>query len=407
MQIANDVTEAVRAIPRCANSAVWIAYSGGLDSTVLLHASLTVLSNPHCKAIHVDHGINPKTEEWAEHCQEVCDRWGVSLDIERVRLARGNVELQARIARYQQFERRLQSNDLAVTAHHADDVAESQLWQFLTGRSVVGIASKKVLGKGHVVRPFLHLTKQHLRDYAEKHSLSWIEDPSNADIALDRNWIRHRLLPIIEQRFPDVRTRLSEWSPSRLPEVQKGPLELANTPIDAGHVRAWLLAHGSNPPNTAIDEIIRQSQARPDSSPIVQISDQRQVRRYRGRLYLVTFFPPFDPREAATGVDMELSNGSLTWTESSRGLSPNQTFELRNRSHFASTKLTMRINAMSKSISSLFQEKGIAPWLRDGWPILMKSERVVCVPGIALADETRDSSNKGQACIPIWNPKTD
>ena len=407
MQIANDVTEAVRAIPRCANSAVWIAYSGGLDSTVLLHASLSVLAKSYCKAIHVDHGINPKSEEWAEHCQEVCEHWGVSLDIERVRLARGNVELQARMARYQQFERRLQSEDLVITAHHADDFAESQLWQFLTGRSVVGIASKKVLGKGHVVRPFLHLTKQHLRDYAEKHSLSWIEDPSNADIALDRNWIRHRLLPIIKQRFPDVKSRLSEWTPSRLPEIQKGPFELANTPIDARHVRAWLLAHGSNPPNTTIDEIIRQSQARPDASPVVQISDQRDVRRYRGNLYLVTLFPPFDPQDAESGEDMELSNGSLTWTESSRGFLPNRTFELRNRSHLATTKLTMRINAMSKSISSLFKEKGIAPWLRDGWPILMQRERVVCIPGIAFADESRDGANNGQACIPSWKPKTD
>lgn len=403
--MAVDVTESVRSIPRCADSVVWIAYSGGLDSSVLLHASIEGLAHSHFKAIHVDHGINPMSDKWAEHCQEVCDRWGVSLETERVHLAEGNVELQSRLARYEQFERRLNDNDLVLTAHHADDVAETQLWQFLTGRAVVGIATKKVLGKGYVVRPFLQLTKQHLRNYAEKHSLSWIEDPSNADTSFDRNWIRHQMLPEIEQRFPDVRKQLTELAPSHLPLLQKGPLDLKRTRVDASHIRAWLLAHGVNPPSSAIDEVIRQSNARPDSSPVVQVSDERQVRRYRGSLYLVTLFPVFDPQEVTSGQDMKLSNGCLTWFRRSRGIAQGQTLQLRSRSNSAATKPVIRINSISKSLSSLFQENGVAPWLRDGWPILMKNERIVCIPGIAVSDDIRESETSEPAYVPTWKPK--
>ena len=406
MQIGVDVTESIRTIPHCPDSAIWIAFSGGLDSTVLLHACIEEFSASLCRAIHVDHGISPNSNEWAVHCQELCNKWNVPLDVERVILSRGNVELQARLARYHQFERRLRVNDLVLTAHHADDVAETQLWQFLTGRAVVGIASKKVLGKGHVARPFLQLTKQQLRKYAEEHSLSWIEDPSNTDTALDRNWIRHQLLPDIEQRFPDVKKRLAELAPANLPQAQRGPLDLSSTQIDARHVRAWLLVHGLNPPGSVVEEIIRQSHSRPDSSPIVQVSDEQQVRRYRERLHLVMLLPAFVAQEATSGQDLNLSNGCLSWNRCSRGIPQNQTFQLRNRAHFEATKIAIRINTMSKSLSSLFQENGIAPWLRDGWPILVKNERVVCIPGIAVADEVRDSSTTVPTYIPTWKPKT-
>ena len=407
MQSSVEITESIREIPIQADSVVWIAYSGGLDSTVLLHSCKEVHGTSICNAVHIDHGIQSVSHEWADQCRTICEEWGVSLDVENVKLAPGNLELQSRLARYEQFERRLNSGDLVLTAHHADDVAETRLWQFLTGRAVVGIADKKVLGMGHVVRPFLDLSKQQLKAYAERHSLTWIEDPSNTDTDLDRNWIRHRLLPEIEQRFPDARTRLAELAPTHLPSVQKGPLDLLGRELDARHVRGWLLAHGVNPPGSVVEEIIRQAHARPDSSPKVEVADAQTVRRYRGSLYLVTHHPEYVPQEAKAGINLELSNGCVTWSLSSQGLQRGETFNLSNRAHLPGTKLTIRVNGVSKSLSSLFQEYGVAPWLRDGWPVLLRSEKVVCIPGIAMADEFRDSSAKEQSYAPTWSPKTD
>lgn len=407
MQTAVEIADSIRAIPLRPDSVVWIAYSGGLDSTVLLHACIEVLGNSICKAVHIDHGIQPESHEWAEYCREVCDEWGVSLEIERVDLASGNLELQARMARYEQFERRLNHNDLVLTAHHADDVAETQLWQFLTGRAIVGIASKKVLGKGHVVRPFLHVAKQQLKHHAENHSLTWIEDPSNADTALDRNWIRHRILPALEQRFPGIRERLSALAPSHLPQVRRGPFDLSRLDLDVRHVRGWLLAHGVNPPGSTVEEIIRQAHARADASPEIEVSDARTVRRFRENLYLVTHYSDFAPQVTTPGYDLELSNGYLTWEMCENGLQRGESYELSNRAHLAKSKLAIRVNQLSKSLSSLFQEYGVAPWLRDGWPVLMKNEEVVCVPGLAIADEFKHSSTKGQSYAPTWNPKTE
>lgn len=405
MQPDHPVIESIRTLPLQAESVIWVAFSGGLDSTVLLHACVRELSASCCKAIHINHGIDSNSNDWAQHCREVCDEWGVTLDIEAAELSHGNVELQARLARYRQFECRLKRKDIVVTAHHADDVAETRLWQFLTGRAVVGIAEQKTLGRGHAIRPFLHLYKHQLRSYGEAHSLSWIEDPSNADTTFDRNWIRHRLLPDIEQRFPDVRVRLAELAPPNLPQIEKGPLDLSNTRIDEALVRAWLLEYGVNPPNSAVKEIVRQSSARLDSSPMVEVTPEETVRRYRDSLYLVTTFPVADPHEIVSGQDMEFINGYLNWETSERGFVSGLTLELRNRTHSKSQRLAIRANGMSKSLTSLFQENGVAPWLRDGWPILMKQERVVCIPGIAIADEVRNSSKNELLSIPIWKPK--
>ena len=407
MQTPVEIADSIRAIPLHPDSAVWIAYSGGLDSTVLLHACIEVLGTSICKAVHIDHGVLSESHEWAEHCREVCDDWGVTLELEKVELAPGNLELQARLARYEQFERRLNQGDLVVTAHHADDVAETQLWQLLTGRAIVGIASKKVLGKGHVVRPFLHVTKQQLKHHAENHSLTWIEDPSNADTSLDRNWIRHRILPVLEQRFPGIRERLAELAPSNLPQVQKGPFDLSRSELDVRHVRGWLLAHGVNPPGSTVEEIVRQAHARADASPEIAVSDEKTVRRYRDSLYLVSHFSNFAPQVTTPGHDLELSNGNLTWEMCESGLQRGESYELSNRAHLSKTKLAIRVNQLTKSLSSLFQENGVAPWLRDGWPVIVKNEEVVCIPGLAIADGYKCSSAKGQSFAPKWNPKTD
>lgn len=405
MEAYTDVTESVRAIARREDSVLWIGFSGGLDSTVLLHACIEEFGNSCCKAIHVDHGINPNSSNWAEHCRKLCDEWGITLHIEKIELKSGNVELQGRLARYQQFESRLGSQDLALTAHHADDDTESRLWQLLTGRAIVGISSRRVLGKGHVERPFLQLTKDQLRGYAENFALSWIEDPSNVDTTLDRNWIRHRILPAIKERFPDVKARLDELTPSILPHVPRGPFDLSCSCIDARHIRAWLLSYGVNPPSSIVEEVIRQSGAREDSSPMVPVSSHQSARRYRKSLYLVTDHLVFDQQEVITGRELNMSNGCLTWSRRKQGLTPIPTFLMSNRTHHGTSKLVIRHNGLSKSLTSLFQECGVAPWLRDGWPILVKNESIACIPGIAIGDEFRAWSESTPTYYPVWTPR--
>lgn len=407
MSVKDAVCEAVAAISVATTSRVYVAYSGGLDSTALLHACLEVHGRQRCRAIHVDHGINPSSEDWSNRCAEVCLSLGIELEIVRVSLDEGNVEMQARLQRYDQFRRRLTLGDVVATAHHSDDVVESLLWQLLTGRARVGIASSKPLGDGQVVRPFLDLSKQQLADYVASYGLPWISDPSNNDTGLDRNWIRHVLLPLVERKFPGAGKRIRELERPRLPDSTKVPLEVGSMGVSTDEVRAWLLMYGVTPTTATVNEIVRQSSARRDSQPNIRVSSSKTVRRYRERLYVVSETKPFAPRQVRPGEDVQFSNGILTWRKKDRGFASTRVLLASNRQHASGVSMSIQVDSMTKKLSSLFQEEGVAPWLRDGWPMLFEEDHIVCVPGVADADRALEARGEQDVFVPSWQPLQD
>jgi tRNA(Ile)-lysidine synthase len=178
----------------CANTC-WVAFSGGMDSTVLLTALVegrVDLPFP-LKAVHVDHGLQPASSDWSAHCADVCHSLGIPLSCLRVdaRPRRGeSPEAAARAARYAAMEKLMGDGDLLLTAHHRDDQAETVLLQLLRAAGVAGLAAMPALkrfGAGWHGRPLLDLPRSALQRWAEAHSLKWIEDPSNALIDADRN----------------------------------------------------------------------------------------------------------------------------------------------------------------------------------------------------------------------------
>lgn len=407
MSTKDAVCEAVAAIAVAKTARFYIAYSGGVDSTTLLHACLEVHGRQRCRAIHVDHGIDPSSEEWSNRCAEVCKNLGVELEIVRVSLGAGNVEMQARLQRYEQFRCRLRQGEVVATAHHCDDVVETLLWQMLTGRARVGIASTKPLGEGQVVRPFLDLSKQQLTEYAESHGLPWISDPSNNDISLDRNWIRHVLLPLLERKFPGAGKHLRELEQPRLPDSEKEPLEIGSLGVSTDEVRAWLLMYGVTPSSATVNEIVRQSSARRDSQPNIRVSSSKTVRRYREHLYVVTETEAFAPRQVRPGDDVQLPSGVLTWRRRDIGFASTRVLLVSNRLHTPGVSMSIQADNMTKKLSSLFQEKGVAPWLRDGWPLLFEGDRIVCVPGVADADRALEANGEQDVFVPFWQPLQD
>ncbi|MCY4143178.1 MAG: tRNA lysidine(34) synthetase TilS [Gammaproteobacteria bacterium] len=407
MSTKDAVWEALSAVDVSPASRFWIAYSGGIDSTALLHASLEVYGRHRCRAIHVNHGIHPDSGDWARHCSNVCRDLGVKLEVERVSLDPGNVEMKARLQRYEEYLRYLSQGDIVATAHHSDDVVESLIWQILTGRAPVGIAATKPLGEGRVVRPFLGLSKVHLADYVERNELPWVADPSNKDTSLDRNWIRHTLIPLLEARFPDAGTRIKHLQQPSLPKFSKGPLKLGSARITADELRAWLLAYGVTPTTATIEEIARQSRARRDSQPNIRVSRSQSVRRYRDRLHIVSAFEEFVPKCVRPGESLRFPNGTLAWEKSDQGLASTKCFLVSNRRHLTGVELSIRTDNMTKKLSSLFQEHRVAPWLRDGWPLIIESERIVCVPGVATVEGALSASSEHDTFVPRWQPMQD
>lgn len=188
-----------------------VGFSGGLDSTVLLH----ILANnpernqcPPVRAIHVYHGLQVVAQEWPAHCQRVCDAVNVPLQVVSVKVATtASLEGAAREARYAAFAEYLVKNDVLLLAQHQDDQAETLLFRLLRGGGLVGlqgIPEQRTLGQTQLFRPLLGISRAQLEAYAHEHGLRWVTDPSNADDAYDRNYLRLHVMPRLQQRWPSM-----------------------------------------------------------------------------------------------------------------------------------------------------------------------------------------------------------
>ncbi|MFK0311322.1 tRNA lysidine(34) synthetase TilS [Pseudomonas sp. NPDC090233] len=193
-----------------------IAFSGGLDSTVLLHLladHARTHATPPLHAIHIHHGLQPAADTWPEHCKAVCERLGIKLTIIRVQIAPGaSLEQAARNARYSAFQESLSSGDVLFTGQHRDDQAETLLFRLLRGAGLRGLTAMPVqrpLGQGILARPLLNVSRAQLHNYAQAHGLSWIEDPSNTDTAFARNFLRGEVFPLLQQRWPQASQNLA------------------------------------------------------------------------------------------------------------------------------------------------------------------------------------------------------
>jgi len=194
-----------------------IGFSGGLDSSVLLHrlAHAPTLRPRTISALHVHHGLHPNADLWQQHCRKVCAQWQVALDCIRVEVPRhsGNgLEAAAREARHAAFAQALPTGGILVLAHHQDDQAETVLLRALRGSGVDGLAAMRPwrgFAGGWLWRPLLSLSRAQLLDYAHSHGLRWIEDPSNTDPGFDRNYLRHKVIPQLTTRWPQAAARLA------------------------------------------------------------------------------------------------------------------------------------------------------------------------------------------------------
>lgn len=192
---------------------VWVGFSGGVDSHVLLHALVSQLS-PEQKqtlaAIHIHHGLSENADDWLVHCQSVCESLEVRFVAEHVQLeTQASIEDAARNARYQAFQHVMGDLDIILLAHHAADQAETVLFRLLRGtggKGLAGIPHERLLGDGHarIIRPLLAASKETIEGYAQQKKLKWIQDESNNDERFTRNFLRQRVMPILKERFPKM-----------------------------------------------------------------------------------------------------------------------------------------------------------------------------------------------------------
>ncbi|MFJ2324024.1 tRNA lysidine(34) synthetase TilS [Pseudomonas sp. NPDC087817] len=232
------------------NATHWrIAFSGGLDSTVLLHLLADLAkteSLPTLSAIHIHHGLQAAADAWPAHCQSVCDVLGIPLQVVRVNVQpRASLERAARDARYAVFSSVTQLDDVLLTGQHRDDQAETLLFRLMRGagvRGLSGMPQQRPLGQGALVRPLLDVTRAELESYAHSHQLRWIEDPSNQDSQFSRNYLRQQITPLLTERWPQAQASMTR-SAAHLREAQGLLDELAQMDLaqaQSPHAFEWL-----------------------------------------------------------------------------------------------------------------------------------------------------------------------
>ncbi|WP_089726968.1 tRNA lysidine(34) synthetase TilS [Candidatus Thiosymbion oneisti] len=395
----------------------WVAYSGGMDSSVLLHALATIRDRlPFALyALHVDHGLHRDSHRWAAHCARTCARLGVPFRTRRLDLApaRGeSLEAVARQARYASMAELLGSDDLLLTAQHRDDQAETLLLALLRGSGPAGLAampSMAPLGRGQLVRPLLELGRAELLAYARSRKLHWLEDPSNRDLGHDRNFLRHRVLPRLAERWPACATGIAR-SAAHCAEAQaiidpvarnavletagqrpdtlsiERLLELA-LPLRKAVLRQWFRGQGRVPPDAGnLDRILTEVMtARADANPLVAWSGC-EVRRYRDDLFAMAPLPPVpapDPIHWCQGVlTLPDGLGCLEFLASDgRDLDPQDVFVHGLEIRFGVTGLFCRRarEGHRRSLKKLFQELGVPPWVRPYIPLILTQGDLVAV----------------------------
>ncbi len=190
---------------------VVVAFSGGVDSTVLAHALVRARRKlGGLRLVHVDHGLQAASAQWSEHCGRLARAWKVPFavlraNIERVRGA--SPEAAARAARYALLAAAMEPGELLVTAQHRDDQVETLLLQLFRGAGVAGLAAMPAIAKfgpGRIARPLLEVARSQIEAYARAQRLRWVEDPSNELTRFGRNFLRHRVLPAIRERWKGV-----------------------------------------------------------------------------------------------------------------------------------------------------------------------------------------------------------
>jgi tRNA(Ile)-lysidine synthase len=405
-----------------------VAFSGGLDSTVLLHATIKAHGKKNVHAFHVHHGIHQEADQWKAHCKAVAKKFGCHFDTRNVQLNKpSNIESQARNLRYEALTEMCQAHKIQdlLLAHHLDDQAETVLIQLMRGAGLPGLSampqvkSKELI---HLWRPFLNMRRKDLEIYAKEHQLTWIEDPSNQDESYRRNAIRKSILPTLEKFQEGAIENLSR-SAKHLSEAQELLNQLAD--IDLGLIEAkkglsktnlirlyktsqaratnalrrWLskngLAYPSEERLTAWWSELQQT--RPDSQ-LQWDHDQQVIRLWRGHLTITQ-------DSSSTEVMGEWVFKKIAANSKKPGIAKDR-FEKAKQKGLINTmareggeKFKVDAKRPRRSLKNLYQEAAIPPWQRDV-PLLYIGEELVAVAGIGISADWL--ATEGSRISPEW-----
>lgn len=416
---AEQLLQTLKSFPE-ANSYL-VGFSGGADSTALLHALSKVrnrLGVP-LSAVHVNHGIHPHADAWQQQCEDFCHHHDINLKCRKVVLSNSagkGLEAEARHLRYEAVSELLDKDDCLLTAHHADDQAETMLLNLMRGSGVDGLTAmpeSRALGNGYLQRPLLQFRSSALKDYLRENNIEWTEDPSNEHLNHDRNFVRHQVIPLLEQRWPEVNQRLlltlhAMTDARRLlealaddylhlnlphPRVLKITQQcLANPQLTRLVIRRWVRQAGvTGIPAYTLDSLCEQLQITGSDHKVAVQWGDRLAHWYKNHLWLQTAdgilpCPVAEWPKGMADLDLGRDIGRLVLVKGARssdrpGYStdqpPGPSLIVSGRSNTRET--TISLGCHHKSLKNIFQSADIPPWLRDSIPLCMLDGEIVSI----------------------------
>lgn len=412
----------------------WIAYSGGCDSTVLLHAMASLwpqLGETELHAVHINHSLHEAAGQWAGMCRSVCNDLGIPVQELTVdaRADQGDSpEAAARRVRYEAFKQVLGTGDGLLLAHHRDDQAETLLLQLLRGAGPRGLAAMpahRPFGAGWLGRPLLEFSREELCHYAQQAGLEWIDDPSNFDTGYDRNYLRQHLMPVLLERWPSAATTLAraaahqadaaelltqlaaeDWQTIQQEENNSlavtGLLRLSPE-RQRNLLRYWIetVHHRPLPDQQRLNRILTEVMpAAVDAEPCIEWHGTT-LRRYDGRLYLTDERAPHQDKAIHWDLNspLDLGDGRQLVAESVTGQGLKTTLCGRR-------DITVRYRQGGEicqpvgrghrhALKKLFQEWRVPPWERNRVPLIYVGDEMAVVVGYCICEPYQTDEHNG------------
>ncbi len=422
---------AIRARVSTSADRVAIAYSGGLDSAVLLHLAHEYALAHHITlfAFHIHHGLSPNADDWLLHCKQNCERLAISFDIRRVALvdrSRDGVEQAARVSRYAALGDlcRLHDVPLLLTAHHLDDQAETVLLQLLRGSGVAGLSgmedastAPELLGDSKLMigRPLLDVTRAELERFAARQNIRHVEDESNDDVRYARNALRHKVMPPLDAHFPGFQKRIAR-SAHHAQSAQRLLNELAEQDLRScadrdcididrlkclsvdridNLMRYWFAQQRIRMPSTAwLLEMREQLLSAKDDAQVCITHADCEVRRHRNRIHVtprllevsLEMSPIAFRWQGEESVHFPSYGGTLHFDRAPEGLDVawllTQKMQIRHRR--GGEVLKSASNRPTRSLKHHYQALNIPAWERLRLPLITAGEHLLYAAGIGM-----------------------
>ncbi|MCM2129679.1 tRNA lysidine(34) synthetase TilS [Larsenimonas rhizosphaerae] len=396
-----------QALKALASRQVFVGVSGGLDSACLLHlAARSCPPEMTVRAVHVNHQLHEDAGTLQQACQILCDALSVPLDVMTVEVDRSSgrgIEAAAREARYQAFNEVMGAGDVLWLAHHLDDQAETVLLRLLRGSGVDGLGAmaekRDAAGGFRVERPLLSVSRTQLEAYACHHRLHFHDDPTNEDMSLDRNYLRHQVMPLLMARWPqaagamassahqarEASALMADWSGTFLETIMPVPgvLDIAGLKAQEPAARRVLIRSAlarvklPMPPRARLESLLEQLEATGNALPCV-VWPGAEARCWRGRLYLeapATSLPPDWCVEWTSGVALDTPLGR--WHGELLPLLAGPVPQGQASARRGGEQLYLR--GHHRRLKTLLQEAGVPPWQRTQCVVLSVASRPVAL----------------------------